>query len=113
MVKTIEFESEYGKILVEVEESKRPTTRDFSSSDAAIEKSKKKFGASLEVLKNVSTAVIAKLNDVAEDLKPDEVEVKVGLKFTAEAGAIIAKTSVEGNLEVTIKWKTGSSKPIA
>lgn len=113
MAKTIEFESEYGNILIEVEGNKRPGTRDFSNTDAAIEKSAKKFSDSLEVLKNVSTAVIAKLNDVKEDLRPDEVEVKVGLKFTAEAGAIIAKTSVEGNLEVTIKWKTTPAKPIA
>ncbi|WP_329484213.1 hypothetical protein OG555_18860 [Kribbella sp. NBC_01484] len=40
----------------------------------------------------------------ARTANPAEVELKLGVKLTAEAGAIIAKTSAEGNLEVTLRW---------
>jgi uncharacterized protein YfcZ (UPF0381/DUF406 family) len=39
------------------------------------------------------------------DHRPDEVQLKLGLKFVVEAGVIIAKTSTEGNLEITLTWK--------
>ena len=48
-----------------------------------------------------------KINEVSQ--KPDEIEVKLGLKFSVEAGAIIAKTSSEGNIEVTLKWTKGKT----
>lgn len=106
MNKIIEFESEYGLILVEVDDENSAESHDFSNAeDKAIIKSKTKFETSLNVLQSVSQAVITKLNETADILKPDEIEVKVGLKFTAEAGAIIAKSGIEGNIEVVIKWK--------
>ncbi|MFC7308619.1 CU044_2847 family protein [Streptomyces monticola] len=37
-------------------------------------------------------------------LKPDGVEIEFGVKLTAEAGAVIAKTSVEGHLVVKLSW---------
>lgn len=103
-MKTVEFQSDYGTVLIEVEDQK-PTTRNFGASEKDIEKSEKQFNQSIDVLKNVSSSVISKLNETKDNLKPDEIEVKVGLKFSAELGAIIAKSSMEGNLEVTIKWK--------
>lgn len=35
----------------------------------------------------------------------DEVELKFGLKLTAETGAIIASVGGEVNFEITLKWK--------
>lgn len=37
-------------------------------------------------------------------LKPDHVELEVGIKFIGEAGVVIAKASTEANLVVTLKW---------
>jgi Trypsin-co-occurring domain 1 len=39
------------------------------------------------------------------DAKPDDIEVKFGIKMTAEAGAFIAKVGGEAALEVTLAWK--------
>lgn len=105
MNKVIEFESQYGTIKIESREENQAGTRQFNSGNVINEKAKEKFEQSIEVLQSVSKAVIGKLNSTTKDLKPDEIEIKVGLKFSAEAGAFIAKTSAEGNLEVTIKWK--------
>ncbi|MDG4863944.1 CU044_2847 family protein [Streptomyces sp. T-3] len=41
-------------------------------------------------------------------LKPDTVELEFGVKLTAEAGAVIAKTAVEGHLTVKLSWSPGS-----
>ncbi len=38
------------------------------------------------------------------DLAPREIEVTFGLTLSGEVGAFIAKTSVEGNFEVKLKW---------
>jgi hypothetical protein len=37
-------------------------------------------------------------------LKPDELGIEIGIKLTAEAGAIIAKAGGEANFKVTLKW---------
>ena len=107
MDKLIEFESEFGPILIETEENSRRNTRSFGTEDRVGGKAKERFEQSVDVLQNVSKSIIGKLNNVAAEFQPDEIEIKLGLKFTAEAGAFIAKTSAEGNLEVTIKWANG------
>ncbi|WIX75180.1 CU044_2847 family protein [Amycolatopsis carbonis] len=33
------------------------------------------------------------------------MEIKFGVKLSAEAGAVIAKTGVEGQLEIKLKWR--------
>ncbi|GGZ60806.1 hypothetical protein GCM10010387_63110 [Streptomyces inusitatus] len=38
---------------------------------------------------------------------PDTVEVELGVKINAEAGAIIAKTAAEGNFTVRLTWERG------
>ena len=37
--------------------------------------------------------------------KPDEVSIELGLKFSVEAGIIIAKTATEAYLKISLKWK--------
>jgi len=40
------------------------------------------------------------------DINPEEVKVEFGLKLEAEAGAVIAKTGVEGHFTVSLTWPT-------
>lgn len=62
-------------------------------------------GTSLEKavagLRPVAKAILDQLKELA----PDEVQVELGLKFSAAAGVILAKTSGEGSCKVTIGWK--------
>jgi Trypsin-co-occurring domain 1 len=41
--------------------------------------------------------------------KPDEVEVKFGIKVTGEASWIVARAATDCSFEVTLTWSTGSS----
>ena len=45
----------------------------------------------------------------AEVLDPDGVEVAFGVKFNAEAGAVIANTSAGGHLAVKLTWSRSES----
>ncbi len=45
------------------------------------------------------------------NLDPHEVRLTFGIKMTAEAGAVIARTAIEGNLGVEMLWKRDSARP--
>jgi Trypsin-co-occurring domain 1 len=50
-----------------------------------------------------------------KDAKPDEVEVKFGIKVTGEANWIVARAATEGSFEVTLTWSPsgGQAAPAA
>lgn len=112
MNKIIEFQTEFGTILIESEEKVQQmgTYRGSESPNKEIEKAKSKFEEAISTIKIVAESVVKKTKEVLDS--PDEIEIKIGLKFTAEAGAIIAKTSAEGNLEVTLKWKNNHTPSV-
>ncbi|MFD5893938.1 CU044_2847 family protein [Streptomyces sp. NPDC060366] len=58
-------------------------------------------------LDGVRTAVEAALSTLRDGLAPAETKVTFGVKFTAEAGAVIAKASTEGHLTVEMTWGSG------
>jgi len=61
------------------------------------------FAEAMDKIKPIAANIIGKVRELKD--APDEVEVKFGLKMTAEMGAIIASANVEGNYEITLKWK--------
>lgn len=103
MNKLIEIESEYGIILVESADAKEVMTRGSGTRDAIGVIAKQKFEDALRTIKAVSNNIIGKADEFLNS--PDEINIKIGLKFTAEAGVIFAKSSTEGNLEISITWK--------
>ncbi|WP_199515549.1 CU044_2847 family protein [Nucisporomicrobium flavum] len=44
-----------------------------------------------------------------KELAPDELTVTLGVKLTAEAGVIVARTAGEANFTVTMKWIGGAT----
>jgi hypothetical protein len=60
------------------------------------------FSDRLDAIRDAVTEALATLR---EGLKPDVTRVSFGIRFTAEAGAVIAKTSLEGNLGVEMVWQ--------
>jgi hypothetical protein len=57
--------------------------------------------AALASLVPGATAVVEKLRAA----KPSDVSLSFGIKLTAEAGAVIAKTAGECNFAVTLHWE--------
>ncbi len=65
-----------------------------------------------DALENVRKAAVSALKKFRDDsLAPASVEIEFGVKFNAEAGAVIARTSAEGHLTVKLTWPpaTGTS----
>lgn len=59
-------------------------------------------------LAGIREAAVATLSALRHDLVPDEVTLRFGIKMTAEAGAVIARTTAEGNMEVEMAWRRES-----
>lgn len=93
-----------SSIEVEVEqpESKSGTGR-IGREDELMQKAHLTFEAALEKVKPIAGIIVDKLRSMNQPA--DEVEVKFGIKMSAAAGAVIASASVEGNYEITLKWK--------
>ena len=72
-----------------------------------VEKAQQSFEATLALLQPSTDAIIGKLRSLSA--RPDEVEVKFGLKLTATAGALIAAAATEAQFEIRLTWKQGQS----
>ncbi len=102
MKRIVEFPLESGSsILVEVDEPEVIDDR-ISLGDEVVQKAQKTFESALEKVKPVVNAIMTKVRSLNEPA--DEVEVKFGIKMSAELGAIIASGSGEVNYEITLKW---------
>jgi hypothetical protein len=75
----------------------------------AVKKSAEALDRSMETIRHMATRVTSTMDSLGGG-RPDEVTVEFGIKFDAEAGAIIAKAGVEGSLTVELVWKAGPGK---
>ena len=58
-----------------------------------------------QALLQVRDAAAAAVNQFARmPRRPEEIELKFGIKLDAQAGAIIARTGLQGHFEVRLKW---------
>ena len=60
------------------------------------------FESRLGQIRDAAEAALEVLRGAAA---PDEIKLSLGIKLTQEAGAIIARTALEGNLGVELLWK--------
>jgi hypothetical protein len=91
-----------GTLLVEVDDPQvgtRPVARSVA------DKAKESFETAIAQVRPAVEALMSVLGDLSR--KPDDVSVEFGVKFTAGADALIAKSSIEGNFKVTLSWKAG------
>ncbi|MFI1171589.1 CU044_2847 family protein [Streptomyces melanogenes] len=103
----MEFQTDEGaQVVVEVERhasgAKLVRRGDNSVSEAA-----RTFDSALEGIRAAAESALHVFRDGR--LKPDAVELEFGVKLTAEAGAVIAKTAVEGHLMVKLSWSPGTA----
>jgi hypothetical protein len=68
-----------------------------------IESAQHSFDKALQPLNEISNSIINCIKNISHS--PQEVEVELGLKFTAKAGIILTSLDSEAHLKVTLKWK--------
>ncbi len=87
-------------LLVEVDD---PNIGNAPVARGVAERAQETFEAAVAQIRPGVETLMAQLSDLAA--KPQEIGLEFGIKFTADANALIAKTSVEGNVKVTLTWK--------
>lgn len=111
-MKLIKFEQEDGSsIYMEVDE-KIPVSKNqikdedltglVGIGDEVIKTASQSLEKSLSGIKTIGDALINKVKSFNEPA--DEVEVKFGIKFSADLDVVVAKGSGEANYEITLKW---------
>ncbi|MBW4720391.1 CU044_2847 family protein [Saccharothrix obliqua] len=91
-----------GSVLVEVDE--RPgVARAGRSSARVLQEARTTFEQAVAGVRDAASAALAQFASMTR--APDEVELKFGLKLDAEAGAVIARTGVQGQFEVKLRWR--------
>jgi hypothetical protein len=62
-----------------------------------------------EKLSGIRDAAAEALKVLKDDLSPDEVVLRFGIKITAEGGVVVARAALEGNMEVEMSWHRESA----
>lgn len=111
MSRLVEFLLDDGSsMLVEVNDEHLSGITKASRGNV-IEKAQQSFEKSISKVKPAAQFILAQLRSLHD--APDEIVVAFGLKLNAEAGAIIASSSLEANYTVTLKWSKENNKPLS
>jgi hypothetical protein len=106
MTTVLAFDTPEGdSVMVEVDDPRGGPHR--VSRDGQVAEAGRRLEDVLQEARPTVRAVLAALGGFAAD----EREVEFGIKLTAEAGVLVAKTAVEGNFVLRLKWT--SSEPRA
>ncbi|MGW6015405.1 CU044_2847 family protein [Streptomyces sp. NPDC055210] len=97
----VEFKTDDGTVVVVEGAEDESGSRLVARGDGTVAATRT-FEGSLEGVRAAAGAALRVFRDGS--LKPDSVEIEFGVKLTAEAGALIAKSAVEGHLVVKLSW---------
>ncbi|WP_308377570.1 CU044_2847 family protein [Streptomyces sp. ISL-99] len=97
----MEFGTENGVVLVEAD-GLAPGQRPVSRGGNSLVRAGQTLDEALAGIRTAAESALAVFR--GGSLQPDGVELEFGVKLTAEAGAVIARTAVEGHLTVRLSW---------
>jgi hypothetical protein len=104
-------------VLVEVNLD-RPEIGPASRASDLVTSAAVSFDGALAHIRKAASIALANFRDA--ELRPDEVQIEFGVALNAQAGAVIARTGVDGHLKVQLIWRrpdaagpAGNTKPEA
>jgi hypothetical protein len=92
-----------GTIVAEVDDSEPGVDRAARGGDRL-----KTAAASLTQVRTLAVAALRQLKDIES---PDEVELEFGIRLTVTAGAVLARSSLDGHIQVRLAWKREAPEP--
>ncbi|MFF8916318.1 CU044_2847 family protein [Streptomyces sp. NPDC015032] len=108
MTALMEFTTDSGAMVtVEVDRHTPGAQLVALGDDNTLARAGRTFDNALTGIRSAAESALAVFRDGT--LKPDGVELEFGVKITAEAGAVIAKSAVEGHLVVKLSWSPGAT----
>ncbi|MFF0153419.1 CU044_2847 family protein [Micromonospora sp. NPDC005203] len=90
-----------GSVVVEVDG--RAGVTPAGNAGKVVREARATFDRALSEVRDAASAALGQFQSMAH--RPDEVEISFGVQLTAEAGAVIARTGVQGQLTVTVRWQ--------
>ncbi len=88
-----------GSIMVEVDDDLAGPRR---ASDTA-ERAHRTFEDAITSIRPIGTALLEQV----KALSPESVQLELGVKLNAKAGIVLASSSAEGHVKITLKWSPG------
>lgn len=67
------------------------------------------FETAIGRVRDAAVAALGQFQQMAR--QPDQVEISFGVKLNTEAGAVLAKAGVEGQLAVKLTWRAPGHQP--
>jgi hypothetical protein len=114
---TSEVDGEQIDIYIEVDEEPEVPDSDNPYQDVRESLAKKAvkavgnvFGDGLALSRRCAREVIHSVNQMDDEVKPNEFEVQLAIKLNSEVGAALTKLGGEAQMQVTMKW-TLKEKP--
>lgn len=98
----VEFTTDGGAAVVVEVDQHAPGARLVARGDNTLARAGRSFDEALVGIRSAAESALAVFRDGS--LRPDTVELEFGVKITGEAGAVIAKSAVEGHLTVKLSW---------
>lgn len=95
------FETRTGTVVVEVADG--DPGFELASRDGVVHDAARKLESALQDVRAAAESTLEVFRGGVT--RPDGIDVEFGVKLNAEAGAIIAKTSVEGHFTVKLSWR--------
>jgi Trypsin-co-occurring domain 1 len=108
MSELLRWETDDGPVVVEVDSNDPGFSQVSRKPGEDIIDVNERFEGALDRVRDAAVSALRTFRD--KSLDPDEVSLEFGVKFTASAGAVIAKTAVEGNLTVKLVWSAEHAK---
>ncbi|MFI6517260.1 CU044_2847 family protein [Spirillospora sp. NPDC050679] len=109
MSRLVRWETEDGPVIVEVADD-YPGYESVSRFDDLMDEAKIRFEDAMRTVRTASRATLRGLAGGAD--RPDQIELEFSLKLNAAAGAVIAKTSVEGQMKVKLTWGAAGAQQV-
>ncbi|MCP1220357.1 hypothetical protein NKW45_00650 [Acetobacter orientalis] len=104
MKKLIEFKQDGTTVFVEVENTTPAGDQLSGRGSGVIGQAKETFEEAVAGIKPIASAVLRQVTE----LGPENISVEFSVKLTAQAGVVLASSTVEGNIKVTMGWKPKS-----
>ena len=96
-----------GSVLVEVREDDPGVVR-ASHARVVIESASTSLANALAGVRDAAATALGQFRDM--DAHPDEIQVEFGVRLDAQAGAVIAKTGIDGHLKVKLSWRRSETR---
>ncbi|MFF0867598.1 CU044_2847 family protein [Nonomuraea sp. NPDC003560] len=102
MSELVRWEMDDESVVMEVAGQDVSGFQAVGMGEGGVLEAKGRFEESLRNVKNAATKTLDVFRDTK--LNPDGIELEFGVKFTAAAGAVIAKASSEAHFVVKLTW---------